>query len=267
MGHMEKSEDLLSEFLVRFQSGNGFDLVLMWSLTILFFMSLTIIADRLYMILFRYKANASALMQKVQRLILDNNIEEAIKICDKKKHAIIYQVFKAALVNANRPFDEIQDHVEVAKLGAIPKLQARMAYLFTIGNVSTLLGLLGTVFGLVVSFAGAKSMEASQKQIMLTQGISTALTATFFGLLVAIPCMFFYGYFYNKANSIVDEVEHYSARLLMLLRTGSEYFDKFNPDHVVTTAQTPIKEGMTRETGEITKETARKDKTDKQDAA
>jgi biopolymer transport protein ExbB/TolQ len=239
--HIENKDGIVTEFLTRFHNGNAFDMFLMWALVLMFFGAAGIVVERIYMIFFVYTANAAALMQKVQRLILDNNIEEAVKVCNTRPNSVIYQVFKAALVNANRPFDEVQDHVEVAKLSAIPKLQKRMSYLFTLGNVATLLGLLGTVYGLVVSFAGAKSLEASQKQIHLTEGISTALTATFFGLLVAIPCMFFYGFLFNRVNMLVDEIEHYSARLLMLLRTGAEYFDQFNPERGVSTHQTPRK--------------------------
>jgi biopolymer transport protein ExbB len=233
---------LAGEFLSRFSSGHFLDLVIMWGLTIMFFVSLAIIAERVYMLLFRYNTNAATLMQKVQRLIMDNNIEEAVRLCSGSKDSVLHQIFKAGLVNAHRSVEEIQDYIEVAKLGVIPKLQKRLSYLFMMGNVATLMGLLGTVFGLVVSFSGAKTVEASQKQMMLTAGISSALTATFFGLMVAIPCMFFYGFLFNRVNHMIDEIEHYSARLIMLLRTGSEYFEKFNPDAEITTAQSPRKE-------------------------
>jgi biopolymer transport protein ExbB/TolQ len=237
---MTAGSGIAGEFLSRFSSGHLLDLVIMWGLTIMLFTSIVIIAERVYMLLFKYKTNAATLMQKVQRLIMDNNIEGAVRLCSANKDSVLHQIFKAGLVNAHRPVEEIQDFVEVAKLGVIPKLQSRLSYLFMFGNVATLLGLLGTVFGLVVSFSGAKSVEASQKQLMLTAGISSALTATFFGLMVAIPCMFFYGFLFNRVNHMVDEIEHYSARLIMLLRTGSEYFDKFNAEET-STAQTPRK--------------------------
>lgn len=220
-----------------FDDGGAF----MWPILIMLFIASGIIIERIYMILFVYESNAAGLMQKVQRLILDSNIDEAVKLANSKKKASMYQVFKAALVNADRPFNEIQDHVEVATLSVVPKLQARMPYLFTIANVSTLLGLLGTIVGLVKTFGAVGAVEGSQKQQLLSEGISTAMNTTAFGLIVAIPCMLCYGFLFNRINTIVDEIEHYSAKLLMLLRTGSQYFENFSSEGLVTTEQTPKK--------------------------
>jgi len=233
---------LIFEFFKRFQDGDTLDVIVMGSILAMLFFAIAIIIERVYMILFVYESNGAALMQRI-RLVLDNKIDEAVKLCNTRKQAVLYQVFKSALVNAHRPFDEVQDHVEVAKLSVIPKLQQRMPYLFTMGNVATLMGLLGTVIGLVRTFSGVGALEASQKQALLSSGISTALNATAFGLMVAIPCMLSYGFLFNRINGIVDEIEHYSARLLMLLRTGSEYFENFNSSSSVTTQQTPAKAG------------------------
>ncbi|MGE0615225.1 MAG: MotA/TolQ/ExbB proton channel family protein [Bacteriovoracia bacterium] len=228
-----------------FQAGGIF----MYPLAALMVIGSIVIIERLYMILFVYKANAASLMQRVQRLVLDNNIEEAVKLCNRKKKAAVYQVFKAALVNADRPFEEIREHVEVANMAVIPKLQSRVPYLFTIGNVATLLGLLGTVVGLVMTFKFVNHdvVEASDKQKLLTIGISTALNCTAFGLIVAIPCMLVYGFLFNKINTIVDELDHYSGKLLLLLRTGGQYFDHFNSESAVSTQQTPQKKAANAE--------------------
>lgn len=213
----------------------------MYFILILFIIGTSIIIERLYMILFVYEENAAGLMQKVQRLILENNLEEAVKLTNRKKQAAIYQVFKAALMNADRPAEEIRDHIEVAMLSVVPKLHRRMPYLFTISNVATLLGLLGTISGLIKTFASIGAVNASEKQALLAGGISEAMSATAFGLVVAIPTMFVYGFLFNRINSIIDDCEYYSARLLMLLRTGSEYFDHFSSDALLSTEQTPLK--------------------------
>ena len=181
-------------------------------------------------------------MQKIQRLILENNLEEAVKVCNANKNSALHHIFQAALVNAQSSFEEIQDHVEVAKLAVMPKLQERMAYLFTIANVATLLGLLGTVMGLIRTFDAVGAVEGAQKQLLLSSGIATALNTTAFGLLVAVPCLMVYGFLFNRINSTMDNIEHYSARLLVLLRTGSEYFNQFDGETTTaTTQQTPKK--------------------------
>lgn len=220
-----------------FQDGGLF----MYPILVMLVIASAIIVERLYMILWVYQAEPSKLMRSVQKLVLDNNIEEAIKLCDKKKSASIYQVFKAALMHAQKPFRDIEDHVEVAFLSVLPKLQRRVPYLFTIANVSTLLGLLGTIIGLVKTFAAVGVVEGSQKQLLLSAGISMAMNTTAFGLIVAIPCMLVYGYLYNKINNLLDEIEHYSANLLIILRTGGDYFDHFSDKEMTTTRQVPKK--------------------------
>jgi hypothetical protein len=68
------------------------------------------------------------------------------------------------------------------------------------------------------------------------------LNATAFGLMVAVPCMLAYGFLYNRITGMIDEIEHYSARLLMLLKTGAEYFENFQPTSgKTTTEKTPVK--------------------------
>lgn len=212
---------MIGKMITIFNDGGFF----MYPIALLLILGFIIIVERTYTILFVYKADGAKLMQKIQRLILDNNIDEAVKLCNSKKHAAIYQVFKAAMVSSDRPIEEIQDHIEVANMAVIPKLQERMPYLSTIANVATLLGLLGTIIGLIQTFEAVGAVEGSQKQLLLSAGISTAMNTTAFGLIVAIPCSLTYGFLLNKINTIIDEIEHYSGRLLILLRTGSQYFE------------------------------------------
>ena len=213
--------------------------LIMYPLAAMFLCGMACIIERMYMILFVYKSNSTALMKKLQRMVLEGNIEEAIKLCNSRKDAALHKVLKAGLMNADKPFEEIQEHVQVAISGVVPKLQHRMPYLFTIGNTATLLGLMGTVFGLITTFEAVGAVEGSQKQALLSAGISEAMSATAFGLLTAVPTMAVYGYLMNHINTIVDDVEHYAGQLLVMLRTGGEYYDNFSAEGAVTTQQVP----------------------------
>lgn len=224
--------------LVKFFTDGGF---FMWPIALTMILGSVVVCERMYMILFTYQTNAAALMQKIQRLVLENNIEEAIKVCNDQKSSAVGRVLKVALMNADRPFDEIKDHVEVGASAVVPQLQRRMSYIFTLANTATLLGLLGTVVGLIATFEAVGAVEGSQKQTLLSQGISTAMNTTAFGLIVAVPCMAVYGFLLNRINIIVDDVEYYSGQLLLLLRTGGEYFDHFNIEGETTTQQIPKK--------------------------
>jgi biopolymer transport protein ExbB/TolQ len=220
------------DFLTKFIDGLD---IFLWPLVALAIAATWVVFERFYALLFKYNGNCSKLMEKVQSYIIDNNIEQALNLCNSKKNAAINQVFKAALLNADRPIDEIQDHVEVASMSVVPKLQHRVTYIFTIANVATLIGLLGTIYGLVFTFDSIGAADASQKQALLSFGIASALYSTAAGLLIAIPCMLFYGYFFNRINTMIDEIDHYSSRLVMLLRTGSEFFENFDAEAMVTT--------------------------------
>lgn len=227
-------------FIINFIQGGGF---WMYPIAVLLVLGSVVVAERLYFIMIKYNANGARLFQQVQKCIIENNIEGAINLCNSNKEAPIYQVFKAALLNADRPHEEIQDNVEVANLEVIPKLQMRMSYLTTIANVATLLGLLGTIVGLVQTFEAVGAVEASQKQQLLSVGISTAMNTTAFGLIVAIPCSLAFGFLFNRINMMINEIEHYSARLLMLLHTGRGYFENFSHEGTVTTMQEPKVKG------------------------
>ena len=221
-----------------FFSDGGF---FMWPISLMMLLGTIFVLERFYMLFFVYYADGAALMQKIQRLILDNNIDEAIKVCNSKKRATIYQIFKAALVSYDRPPEEIQDHMQVAAASVLPKLQTRMPYISTIANVATLLGLLGTVMGLIMTFQAVGAVEGSQKQTLLATGISTALNTTAFGLFVAVPCSLAYGYLLNRINTMMDEIEHYSGRLLILIKTGSQYFE-YEQKNAAPVAEKEVKE-------------------------
>ncbi|HLE12510.1 MAG: hypothetical protein A2504_03520 [Bdellovibrionales bacterium RIFOXYD12_FULL_39_22] len=224
--------------MIKFFFDGGF---YMYPIAVMLVFGTIVSVERMYMILFVYSTNYSKFMQKIQEYIVDNNIEKALNLCNSNKQSAIHQVFKAALLNADRPFEEIQAHVESAGLSVIPKLQQRIPFLFTIANVATLLGLLGTIAGLIATFQVVGTVEASEKQKLLSVGISTAMNTTAFGLIVAIPCMLVYGFLYNRINTMIDEIDHYTSRLLLLLRTGSAYFDRFSSDNLISTKQQPMK--------------------------
>ncbi len=224
--------------MIKFFFDGGF---YMYPIAIMLILGTIVVVERLYMILFVYSTNYSKFMQKIQEYIVDNNIEKALNLCNSNRHSAIHQVFKAALLNADRPYDEIKAHVESAGLSVIPKLQQRVPFLFTVANVATLLGLLGTIAGLIQTFQVVGTVEASAKQQLLSVGISTAMNTTAFGLIVAIPCMLVYGFLYNRINTMIDEIDHYTSRLLLLLRTGSDYFNRFSSDNLISTKQQPKK--------------------------
>ena len=100
--------------------------------------------ERLFYIIFRANINSTAFMAQIQKLIMANNIDRAIKLCNAEPHAALPRVVKAGLTRANRTEKEIENAIDEATLEVGPQLNNRTPYLSMLANVATLLGLLGT---------------------------------------------------------------------------------------------------------------------------
>ena len=193
---------------------------IMSSITFVLFLSIAIIIERAYRYWLQYDlANSSGFMAAVQKMVMNNSIENAIRLCKKARPKLLPFVMSEGLKRANDSTEEIENALHTATLTAMPKLTKVLPFLGTTANVSTLLGLLGTLFGLMRSFGAAAKLTGSAKQTALAAGISEALTATSFGLGTALMCLLAYGVLVMKQTSIVDDINRNSARLIDLLYT------------------------------------------------
>ena len=175
------------------------------------------VIERAYMILIRFNINGAAFMAQIQKLVMANNIDRAIKRCNAESNAALTKVLKAGLTRANRSAVEIQNAVDEATLETIPQLQKRTPYLGMWANVATLTGLLGTISGLVIAFKAVATAAPEEKQAMLASGISVAMYTTAFGLVVAIPTMIMHSIISNRTVKLIDEIDQYSVKLINLL--------------------------------------------------
>jgi biopolymer transport protein ExbB len=112
---------------------------------------------------------------------------------------------------------EIQNAIDEVGLRELPRIQRRTHYLSLFANISTLLGLLGTIFGMQESFSALATADPSQKATLLAKGIAMAMNTTAMGLIVAVPCMVMYSILGAKTNTIIEEIDESSVRLLNFL--------------------------------------------------
>jgi len=164
-------------------------------------------------------ANSSGFMAAVQKMVMNNSIENAIRLCKKARPKLLPNVLAQGLMRANDTPEEIQNAMDHAILEAFPKVTKRLPFLGTTANVATLLGLLGTLFGLMKSFAAAATATGAAKQTLLASGIAEALIATSFGLGTALFILLAYGILMMKQTAIVDDINQGSAKLMDLLYT------------------------------------------------
>lgn len=176
-----------------------------------------VMIERFIFLFFKYNLNASAFMAQIQKLVIANNIDRAIKLCNAAPSAALAKVIKAGLTRANKSEIEIQNAIEEATLDVIPQIQKRTNSLAAIANVATLLGLLGTIFGMIGAFESLDQAAADKRQEALGKNISTAMYTTAFGLIVAVPCLSMHIFLSNVTKKIIDEIDQYSVKLENLL--------------------------------------------------
>jgi biopolymer transport protein ExbB len=145
-------------------------------------------------------------------------VRQAITFCDSKP-APLTNTLKAGLVQVlnKRPDEEVQVAMDGAVLKETPMIEGWTGFLAVFGNVATLMGLLGTISGLIHSFRAVSSADPAQKATLLSAGIAEAMNCTAFGLIVAIPAILAYGFFQTWINRISNDMTESSMNLMNLI--------------------------------------------------
>lgn len=177
-----------------------------------------VIAVERFKSLMKFDVNASSLMNDIKKHVLVNEVQKAIAICSDSK-AMLPLVLKSGLKRANQTKEQIQDAVEASILEITPKLDKRLSYLGLVANVSTLIGLLGTIYGLIESFAAVANADPASKAKLLALGISKAMNTTALGLVSAISIMVIHTILTNKSEKISSDIEEHAVKLIDLLGT------------------------------------------------
>jgi biopolymer transport protein ExbB/TolQ len=185
-----------------------------------------VIIERFIFLFFKYNINANAFMAQIQKLVMANSIDKAIKLCNAAPSAALARVIKAGLTRANKGTQEIQNAVEEASLEVIPYIQKRTNSLLAIANIATLMGLLGTIIGMIGAFSAMANVAPDKRQAELGKNISLAMNTTAFGLIVAIPCMIAHLVLSGVTKKIIDEIDLYSVKLENLLISRSTSGDR-----------------------------------------
>ncbi len=162
--------------------------------------------------------NMDAFFARISDLVMQDKISEAVSVCDQLPGKPSAQVVKLALLRAHQPEELIENGLGISVNKAAQSIQKRTQFLATIANVATLLGLLGTIAGLIASFEAVGTADASEKSALLANGISTAMNATMLGLGVAIPCMVLFSFLMNRTNRLIAEVDQSAMQAMDILK-------------------------------------------------
>lgn len=156
--------------------------------------------------------------EKLFGMVLRGDIRQAVTFCDSRQ-APLTNTLKAGLIQVinRRPDEEVQVAMDGAALKEMPEIDGWTGFLAVFGNVATLLGLLGTIIGLIHSFRAVTNADPAQKATLLSSGIAEAMNCTAFGLIVAIPALLAYGYFQTRIQRIVNDLNESSMNLMNLI--------------------------------------------------
>ena len=216
-------QESLIEWVARFMNEGG---VFMWIIALVWCVGMAIATERI-LTYFKFDVDGNGLMNSIKKNVISNQVHDAIQTCSESK-ALLSFVLKNGLKRANQPKDQIQDALEASILESVPKIERRLSYLALAANLSTLLGLLGTIQGLIQSFAAVAQAEASEKAQLLADGIAVAMNTTALGLVSAITLMVIHSFLLARGDKMIQEIEENSVKLLDLLATkkGSVSFEK-----------------------------------------
>lgn len=173
-----------------------------------------VIAERLYVVVFRARHKGRAFIERVIQLVRGGKIDEAIKACAASA-AALPDMGLLILRSRSRDESDLQNVADAAALHVLPKLTRRLDYLPTLATVAILLGVLGTVNGIHDAFLNAPA--AGDHNVQLWVALAYALTPTTFGLCIAIVLTLARGYLLSQAEFITEEVREFSARLINAL--------------------------------------------------
>ena len=155
-------------------------------------------------------------LQRIEELLRDRKIPEASTLC-KRYPSSMTRILLAAILNHDKSRQEIKEIIEDAGRQEIPVLERFLTVLGTIASISVLLGLLGTVMGMIRTFNSIAALGYGNPEA-LASGISEALVATATGLTIAIPTLVLYNVFTSKVDSLVIEMEKNALRMLSILK-------------------------------------------------
>lgn len=202
----------MGAFVNFFASGGSW----MWAILLTLILAVAIIIERFIVLNFKNRIDSTAFVSKILELIQRGNIANAVELCSMSQ-AALPRITRAGLEEYMKNPTDVQHAMEVAAMAEIPKIEKRTSYLSLLANIATLLGLLGTIFGLIDSFAAVTNADASQKAALLASGIAVAMNTTAFGLIVAIPTLVFYSMLNERITAITDEINENAARIFQRL--------------------------------------------------
>lgn len=193
----------------------------MYPIAIVLFVGLAVAIERYIYLEKSKQANKSAFDRMLPLLRTQDfdQVEALTKDCDSAISRIVSQGLEAKRVSPRR---ETMEHaMQEGVLETLPRLSKRTGFLAILANVATLMGLLGTIVGLIAAFTAVAHADPADKASLLSESISVAMNTTAFGLIAAIPLLIIHYWLLTKTTEIIDSIEMSGVKFLNAVSIGS----------------------------------------------
>jgi biopolymer transport protein ExbB/TolQ len=202
---------MLQTWLEHYREGGFFmHIILLTSL-----IGFAIIIERFRVLTSASTIRKEELLNHINSYILQGHLDKAIAVTAQIKNPLT-NIVRAGLtaVANNGKAEDVQTAMDAVALREVPRLERRIGLLAMLSNIATLVGLLGTVVGMISAFGAVAGVSPNEKATILANSISEAMNCTAFGLLVAIPLLFAYGFLMSKAQELTDDIHEASVATL-----------------------------------------------------
>lgn len=205
-------------YLIKFFQDGG---IFMYPILGILALGMAIATER-YIYLAITKSKNRHMWNKVLPLLKSRDYKGALQLMSNSD-AVICNILSYGLSRAGtaQKHDDVETAMEEGLLETVPRLEKRTHYLSTFANVATLMGLLGTVVGLIEAFTAVANANPTEKAALLSASISIGMNSTAFGLVVAIPLLLVYSVLQAKTIEIVDSLEMASVKALNIIKENS----------------------------------------------
>ena len=196
------------DFLLRVKNAWDAGGAFIYPIHLIAVLSIAITIERVYFLYFKCSMNVRSFLNQLAPSISRRDLQSASQFCDSI-NAPAARLAKTLVVKAisKASREDIEAMIEAGLTRESHPIERRTSYLSMLANIATLLGLLGTISGLIASFAAAAKIDPSQKAELLAKGISEAMNCTAYGLIVAIFSLLAYALLQGKTQSLIDELK------------------------------------------------------------
>jgi len=188
----------------------------MWMIMFMLWAGVGVVAERVWFLFFTCGMGSGNFMSGVSKYLKTGEYEKAVKYASAQKTPLARSVV-AILQNRGRGAKAVQKAVDEVFLTEAPKITRNLALIPVFANLATLIGLMGTIYGLMLCFDAVANVPVAQRAQALASGISMAMSSTLWGLLVAIPLITVHSVIAAKSDGVVQELDEKSTKLINLI--------------------------------------------------